>query len=143
MTELCTGTSGECPADLWVKNLVPCNQEQGYCFNGQCPTIRNQCKEVWGHKAGPGDEACYQKFNMGGTQSGNCGNRPYGGGFKPCDIENILCGTLHCQEGSSKPRIPGREISYFCTKTSYFEKIWPIFGDDYEKLDLIIFQLMQ
>ena len=116
LTELCTGTSGECPADLWVKNLVPCNQEQGYCFNGQCPTIRNQCKEVWGHKAGPGDEACYQKFNMGGTQSGNCGNRPYGGGFKPCDIENILCGTLHCQEGSSKPRIPGRNSFVFlCT----------------------------
>lgn len=73
--------------------------------------MRSQCKEVWGHKASPGDKACYQKFNMGGTQSGNCGTRPYSGGFKPCEIENIACGTLHCQEGSSKPRIPGTTYS--------------------------------
>ena len=113
LSELCTGQSGECPADLFVKNLVECNQGQGYCFNGQCPTMRSQCKEVWGHKASPGDKACYQKFNMGGTQSGNCGTRPYSGGFKPCEIENIACGTLHCQEGSSKPRIPGRNEDFF------------------------------
>ena len=112
LSELCTGQSGECPADLFVKNLVECNQGQGYCFNGQCPTMRSQCKEVWGHKASPGDKACYQKFNMGGTQSGNCGTRPYSGGFKPCEIENIACGTLHCQEGSSKPRIPGRNDEF-------------------------------
>ena len=112
LSELCTGQSGDCPADLFVKNLVECNQGQGYCFNGQCPTMRSQCKEVWGHKASPGDKACYQKFNMGGTQSGNCGTRPYSGGFKPCEIENIACGTLHCQEGSSKPRIPGRNVKF-------------------------------
>ena len=115
LSELCTGQSGECPADLFVKNLVECNQAQGYCFNGQCPTMRSQCKEVWGHKASPGDVACYQKFNMGGTQSGNCGTRPYSGGFKPCEIENIACGTLHCQEGSSKPRIPGRNDKFIAS----------------------------
>ena len=110
LTELCTGAHGECPADLYVKNLVECNNGQGYCFNGQCPTVKGQCKDVWGVKADAGDQACYFTFNMGGTQSGHCGPlNKYGGGgggFKPCERENILCGTLHCQEGSTRPRIP-------------------------------------
>ena len=136
LTELCAGTSGECPTDLYVKNLVECNNGQGYCFNGECPSMRGQCKQVWGHKASPGDEACYQKFNMGGTQSGNCGNRPYGGGFKPCDIENILCGTLHCQEGASKPRIPGSTYSSHTQTVDGKEIQCKVMSGSYEQSEL-------
>ena len=87
LSELCSGTSGECPTDLYVKNLVDCNNGQGYCFNGQCPTVKGQCREVWGHKAEAADEACYIKFNVLGTQSGNCGAKKYAPGFKPCERE--------------------------------------------------------
>ena len=66
---------------------MECNKGQGYCYNGQCPTQKLQCQDVWGHKAERGDEACYYKFNMGGTLSGNCGINKYGGGYRPCERE--------------------------------------------------------
>ncbi len=87
LTELCTGMSGECPQDLYVKNAVECNNGKGYCFNGQCPTFSEQCKLLWGHKADAADEACFLQFNMGGTPSGNCGVNKFGGGLKKCERE--------------------------------------------------------
>ena len=35
LTEVCTGFSGKCPPDIYVKNTVPCNNGNGYCFNGK------------------------------------------------------------------------------------------------------------
>ena len=47
LDEVCNGDSGECPADLFLKNGKPCidnNGQQGYCFNGDCPTTSQQCQ---------------------------------------------------------------------------------------------------
>ena len=87
MTELCTGFTGECPKDLYVKNTVPCNGGKGYCFNGMCPTMKGQCATLWGRKANKADPECFRSFNTAGTLSGNCGKRGFGGGYKKCEIE--------------------------------------------------------
>ena len=45
--EFCSGKSGECPTDLYIKNGKTCmdtNGEQGFCFNGDCPTRTKQCQ---------------------------------------------------------------------------------------------------
>ena len=49
--------------------------------------VSAQQSTVWGHKAKAADEACYIKFNVLGTQSGNCGAKKYAPGFKPCERE--------------------------------------------------------
>ena len=130
LPEVCSGRSGECPPDLFVKNAVPCNNGRSYCFNGRCQLMQDQCESIWGHKATVANSACFQQFNTGGTVSGNCGRGLYGGQFKQCAREyershcngwkthvngaffsrHIDCGTLHCQGGSSKPMIP--QVTY-------------------------------
>jgi len=87
LTELCTGFSGECPQDLFVKNTVECKEGQSFCFNGRCPTMNDQCKLLWGHKSEPADDACFLQFNMGGTASGNCGTNKFQGGLRKCERE--------------------------------------------------------
>ena len=47
LDEFCDGKSGECPSDLYIKNGKSCidsNGEQGFCFNGDCPTRTKQCQ---------------------------------------------------------------------------------------------------
>ena len=47
LDEVCSGESGECPTDLYIKNGKSCmdiNGEQGFCFNGDCPTRNKQCQ---------------------------------------------------------------------------------------------------
>lgn len=87
LPEMCSGYNGMCPPDLFVKNAVPCDGGRGYCFNGQCPSMDEQCSEIWGRKADRADPACFRQFNSGGTISGNCGKTRYGGQYKPCEPE--------------------------------------------------------
>ncbi|XP_059084757.1 uncharacterized protein LOC131881812 isoform X4 [Tigriopus californicus] len=105
LTEICTGFSGQCPPDLFVKNAVPCHQGKGYCFNGDCPLMTDQCQAIWGRMADKAEESCFQQFNTGGTFNGNCGKIRFSGQYKPCEQANIECGTLHCQGGNNKPTI--------------------------------------
>lgn len=87
LTEICSGFSGQCPPDLYVKNAVPCERGRGYCFNGKCPVMDLQCKEIWGRKATRADPACFFQFNTGGSINGNCGKTRYSGQYKPCEKE--------------------------------------------------------
>ncbi|KAG8141326.1 hypothetical protein E2320_006957 [Naja naja] len=43
LPELCTGQSAECPTDVFQRNGLPCQNNQGYCYNGKCPIMTNQC----------------------------------------------------------------------------------------------------
>ncbi|GFT00701.1 disintegrin and metalloproteinase domain-containing protein 28 [Trichonephila clavipes] len=47
--EFCDGRSGQCPTDLYKKNASPCNNGEGYCYHGNCPTPDNQCEYLWGY----------------------------------------------------------------------------------------------
>ena len=45
--ETCTGTSGDCPADVNVVDGTPCLSKTGYCIGGRCPTHAAQCLAAW------------------------------------------------------------------------------------------------
>ena len=47
IAETCTGSSSDCPQDVFVMNGMSCASDTGYCFNGQCPTHTAQCVEAW------------------------------------------------------------------------------------------------
>eukprot|EP00090_Calanus_glacialis_P003082 TRINITY_DN12230_c0_g1_i1.p1 TRINITY_DN12230_c0_g1~~TRINITY_DN12230_c0_g1_i1.p1 ORF type:complete len:1327 (+),score=242.49 TRINITY_DN12230_c0_g1_i1:487-4467(+) len=114
LNEFCTGDSGECPANLYVKNGLSCLDMQGsdgFCFNGDCPTKGKQCQDLWGHGAESGENECFDHYNVKGTAQGNCGENKYkyseDSEFKKCQRSDVLCGTLHCQGGLEKPIVTG------------------------------------
>jgi len=49
LPEHCTGDSGQCPADMYKKNASPCGTENGFCYMGECPTLNDQCEQIWGY----------------------------------------------------------------------------------------------
>jgi len=114
LDEFCPGDSGECPANLYVKNGLSCLDMQGsdgFCFNGDCPTKAKQCQDLWGHGAEQGENECFDHYNVKGTAQGNCGENKYkyseDSEFKKCQRSDVLCGTLHCQGGLEKPIVTG------------------------------------
>ncbi len=48
IAEYCTGNSNECPEDDHKSNGISCNYNAGYCLDGQCPTLADQCSAAWG-----------------------------------------------------------------------------------------------
>ena len=55
LPEHCTGLSAECPEDVFQENGIPCQNGNGYCYNGACPSHGEQCRTLWG--AGSGSPA--------------------------------------------------------------------------------------
>ena len=47
LPEYCTGVNAECPLNTYKKNGSPCSDSRGYCYNGFCPTLDQQCKAIW------------------------------------------------------------------------------------------------
>lgn len=48
LPEMCDGKSGICPDDRFRVNGFPCQNGKGYCLMGMCPTLQQQCTELWG-----------------------------------------------------------------------------------------------
>uniref|UniRef100_A0AAY4ABY7 Uncharacterized protein n=1 Tax=Denticeps clupeoides TaxID=299321 RepID=A0AAY4ABY7_9TELE len=48
LAEYCPGDSKDCPVDSYVMNGGPCNSGDGYCYNGQCPSLQQHCTRLWG-----------------------------------------------------------------------------------------------
>ncbi|KAI5167798.1 Disintegrin And Metalloproteinase Domain-Containing Protein 7 [Manis pentadactyla] len=61
-----TCTEGEC--------CESCQNAEGYCFMGKCPTWDGQCSELFDDEAKDGPEICY-KMNTRGNKSGYCKNK--------------------------------------------------------------------
>ncbi|XP_060043124.1 disintegrin and metalloproteinase domain-containing protein 33 isoform X2 [Erinaceus europaeus] len=107
LPEFCTGASPHCPADTHLLDGSPCASGRGYCRDGACPTLEQQCQHLWG-PASPGSrpapEACFQEVNSAGDTHGNCGldNQV----FVPCARRDALCGKLQCQGGQQNPLAP-------------------------------------
>lgn len=59
---------------------------QGYCFNGDCPTLTMQCEAIWGYGGAAADQQCYDQFNTKGSINGHCGV-DVSGHYKKCDLE--------------------------------------------------------
>ena len=48
IAEHCTGQSSECPTDVHAQDGSSCNNNQAYCFSGECRTYNAQCQEHFG-----------------------------------------------------------------------------------------------
>ncbi|XP_063576788.1 disintegrin and metalloproteinase domain-containing protein 33 isoform X10 [Pongo abelii] len=98
LPEFCTGTSSHCPPDVYLLDGSPCARGSGYCWDGACPTLEQQCQQLWGPGSRPAPEACFQVVNSAGDAHGNCGQDSEGH-FLPCAGRDALCGKLQCQGG--------------------------------------------
>ncbi|XP_024242479.1 zinc metalloproteinase-disintegrin-like 4a isoform X2 [Oncorhynchus tshawytscha] len=108
LAEYCTGTSEHCPEDTFQMNGKPCSYGRGYCYNGQCPTLQQHCKRLWGPAAQVGTDSCFN-LNLGGNEGAHCGRTK--NGFVRCTPQNMKCGTLFCFGGDEYP-ITGQKAFY-------------------------------
>ncbi|XP_056326739.1 disintegrin and metalloproteinase domain-containing protein 8a [Danio aesculapii] len=89
LDEYCTGESAFCPEDDFKMNGLPCNYNQGYCYNGQCPTHKEHCKMLWGSGADVDDDACFQYNVIDRTSK---------------SAEHRKCGRIYCYGGNPFPK---------------------------------------
>ncbi|NXG83326.1 ADAM8 protein, partial [Stercorarius parasiticus] len=94
LPEHCTGFSAECPEDVFQENGIPCQNGNGYCYNGACPSHGEQCRALWGAAPQP------------------CAPSPAGayGCFPHRDVK---CGTLLCLSDNTSPVLGGGSYSLF------------------------------
>ncbi|XP_036178965.1 disintegrin and metalloproteinase domain-containing protein 33 isoform X4 [Myotis myotis] len=105
LPEFCTGASPHCPPDLYLLDGSPCASGRGYCLDGACPTLEQQCQQLWGPGSRPAPEACFHVVNSAGNAHGNCG-RDEEGSYVPCTQRDAQCGKLQCQGGEQSPLAP-------------------------------------
>ncbi|XP_045384959.1 disintegrin and metalloproteinase domain-containing protein 33 isoform X10 [Lemur catta] len=105
LPEFCTGASPNCPRDIYLLDGSPCARGRGYCRDGACPTLEQQCQQLWGPGSRPAPEACFQLVNCAGDAHGNCGQDSEGH-FVPCAQRDTPCGKLQCQGGEQSPLVP-------------------------------------
>uniref|UniRef100_A0A7N8X2C6 ADAM metallopeptidase domain 23 n=1 Tax=Mastacembelus armatus TaxID=205130 RepID=A0A7N8X2C6_9TELE len=103
ISETCSGDSGQCPPNLHKQDGYLCQVNQGRCYNGECKTRENQCKYIWGTKAGGSEKFCYEKLNTEGSEKGNCGKD--GDRWIQCSKHDVFCGYLLCANIGRSPRI--------------------------------------
>ncbi|KAM9448318.1 disintegrin and metalloproteinase domain-containing protein 23-like isoform 1-T1 [Salvelinus alpinus] len=103
ISETCSGDSGQCPPNLHKQDGYHCQVDQGRCYGGECKTRGNQCKYLWGSKAGGSEKFCYEKLNTEGTEKGNCGKD--GEKWLQCSKHDVFCGSLLCSNIGRNPRI--------------------------------------
>uniref|UniRef100_A0A646QBX3 Metalloproteinase type III n=1 Tax=Thelotornis mossambicanus TaxID=1328036 RepID=A0A646QBX3_9SAUR len=89
----CTGQSAECSPDGFQRNGHPCQNNEGYCYNGKCPTLENQCHFLEGANATVAPDSCFKK-NMRGDNDGYCVTS--NGGSTKCDPKDVKCGLIFC-----------------------------------------------
>nr|A8QL49.1 RecName: Full=Zinc metalloproteinase-disintegrin-like BmMP; AltName: Full=Snake venom metalloproteinase; Short=SVMP; Flags: Precursor [Bungarus multicinctus]ABN72537.1 metalloproteinase [Bungarus multicinctus] len=98
LPERCTGRSAECPTDIFRRNGLPCQNKQGYCYNGKCPTLTNQCIALMGPNVKVSRDSCFT-LNQRGKGCGYC--RMQNGAKIPCAAKDIKCGKLFCKKRNS------------------------------------------
>ncbi|XP_066535772.1 disintegrin and metalloproteinase domain-containing protein 8a [Hoplias malabaricus] len=96
LEEYCTGESAHCPKDDYKMNGLPCNSYQGYCYNGQCPTLTEHCKILWGQDADVDVNACFEN----NVYDKSCPRSRSG----KCAPEHMKCGKIFCLGGNEFPR---------------------------------------
>ncbi|XP_072259051.1 zinc metalloproteinase-disintegrin-like VLAIP-B isoform X2 [Pyxicephalus adspersus] len=102
LADMCDGKSPECPTDRYIYNGHPCNDGRGFCYNGKCPSLENQCRDLWGAGASVGQDFCF-KYNERGTNYGHC--QQIGNNYVRCGVNDIKCGVLYCAGGANNPKV--------------------------------------
>ncbi|KAL4639998.1 zinc metalloproteinase-disintegrin-like ohanin isoform X2 [Arapaima gigas] len=100
LAEYCTGNTAECPRNVFKMNGVPCNFNQGYCYNGQCPTLQQHCEKLWGSGAIVAPDTCFN-LNTQGTKEAYCKKTTYS--YSRCAEKDIKCGKIFCTGGEQFP----------------------------------------
>ncbi|MEE6526165.1 hypothetical protein FKM82_026632, partial [Ascaphus truei] len=77
LPEYCTGSSAACPEDAFQENGAPCGYGSGYCSNGECPSLSQHCKTLWGSDARVAPDTCFQS-NMQGSKDLHCRRTAFG-----------------------------------------------------------------
>ncbi|XP_069818547.1 zinc metalloproteinase-disintegrin-like isoform X3 [Dendropsophus ebraccatus] len=90
LSDMCDGKSATCPADRFRLNGSPCSNGEGYCYNGNCPTLNSQCQTYWGAGSVAADKSCHDMSRNRCLRSSS---------------RNEQCGPLYCSRGSSAPII--------------------------------------
>ncbi|XP_074051392.1 disintegrin and metalloproteinase domain-containing protein 28 isoform X2 [Macrotis lagotis] len=114
LPEMCDGKSGSCPQDRFRINGFPCKNGQGYCLMGQCPTLQDQCVNLWGEGAQAAEKSCFDINNAGSTY-GYC--RRVDDIHIPCKVGSSMCGKLYCSGGSDFLPWKGKIMSFLTCKT--------------------------
>nr|ABQ01139.1 nigrescease-1 [Cryptophis nigrescens] len=96
LPESCTGQSAECPTDSFQRNGHPCQNNQGYCYNGTCPLMTNQCIALGGPGVNVSPDGCFT-LNKDGQGCNFC--RMENGTKIPCAAKDVKCGRLYCEKG--------------------------------------------
>ncbi|NXS43277.1 ADAM8 protein, partial [Balaeniceps rex] len=91
LPEHCTGLSAECPEDVFQENGISCQNGNGYCYNGACPSHGEQCRTLWG--------------------TGSSSPTPPTL-LAPC-AGDVKCGTLLCLSDNASPVLGGGSYSLF------------------------------
>ncbi|XP_078522723.1 zinc metalloproteinase-disintegrin-like VLAIP-B isoform X1 [Lissotriton helveticus] len=103
LPDLCDGQNAQCPSDRYRVNGYPCNNGEGYCYMGTCPTLKSQCVDIWGAASGDEDATSCFNSNKRGLYYGFC---TYSGGkYIACPDKDIKCGKLFCKGGSNTPSV--------------------------------------
>ncbi|XP_043837227.1 disintegrin and metalloproteinase domain-containing protein 28 [Dromiciops gliroides] len=114
LPEMCDGKSGSCPRDRFRVNGFPCQNGQGYCLMGQCPTLQDQCVSLWGEGAQAAEKSCFD-INSVGLTYGYC--RKVDDMHIPCKAGSSICGKLYCYGGSDVLPWKGKIMSFLTCKT--------------------------
>ncbi|XP_060762637.1 zinc metalloproteinase-disintegrin-like crotastatin [Neoarius graeffei] len=117
LPEYCTGDSDSCPEDVFVMNGLACKNDNGYCYNGQCPRREDQCIKMYGSGAVVGRDFCY-KQNTRGLYYAYC-TRPSNDQYIGCQKQDIMCGKLFCSQGNANPNY-GRLVQFSDCKAIFY-----------------------
>ncbi|NWI19664.1 ADAM2 protein, partial [Crypturellus soui] len=102
LPEFCNGSSGACPADLYVQDGHGCARGAGYCYGGRCRAADLQCQRLYGRGSRNAPTACYEEVNSQRDRFGNCGLSTRQN-LKACIWRNLKCGKLICTYPSRHP----------------------------------------
>ncbi|XP_031507811.1 disintegrin and metalloproteinase domain-containing protein 8 isoform X8 [Papio anubis] len=113
LEEFCDGRHPECPEDAFQENGTPCFG--GYCYNGTCPTLTQQCQAFWGPGGRAAEESCFSYDILPGCKTSwyradMCGVLQCKGGQHPpgrtsC-ILNHVCHALTTEDGTAYELVP-------------------------------------
>ncbi|XP_012889855.1 PREDICTED: disintegrin and metalloproteinase domain-containing protein 28 [Dipodomys ordii] len=109
LPEMCDGKSSDCAEDRFRVNGFPCGNGRGYCLMGRCPTLEQQCKEMWGPETKVAEKSCYHR-NEDGSQYGYC--HIVNGTPVPCEAKDVMCGKLFCEGGSGNLPWKGFTVTF-------------------------------
>ena len=97
LKEYCTGSDNMCPNNLYKRDGITCTTNLGnsYCYQGDCKVLTSQCHYLWGTTSSVASDQCFDRINLMGDETGNCG-KDTNGNLVACTAENVKCGKVQC-----------------------------------------------